>query len=71
MSYSTINSKGQQYFLHGKDVTLKNGRLQRIYFFAKQPKDQDRLDAIPDGFETVENTQTGLPVLRRIKQPAA
>jgi hypothetical protein len=27
MAYSQTNSKGQQYFLHMKDVTLKGGRL--------------------------------------------
>ncbi|HJN93109.1 MAG TPA: hypothetical protein QGF05_10360 [Dehalococcoidia bacterium] len=69
MSYSTINSRGQTYYLHGKDVVLKNGREQRIYFFAKQRKDKGALDAIPDGMEITENKQTGLPVLRRIRQP--
>jgi len=70
MSYSMINSRGQTYYLHGKDVVLKNGREQRIYFFAKQPKDEGVLDTIPEGMEITENKQTGLPVLRRIKQPA-
>lgn len=69
MSYRTTNSKGQTYFLHAKDVVLKNGREQRIYFFAKQPK-EGALDAMPEGYEIAENSQTGLPVLRRIKQPA-
>jgi hypothetical protein len=58
------NSKEQTYFLHGKDVMLKNGREQRIYFFGKQAK-EGALDAIPDGFMIKENTQTGLPVLKR------
>jgi hypothetical protein len=39
MAYSQTNSKGQQYFLHMKDVTLKGGRLQRIYFFARDVRD--------------------------------
>ena len=45
MSFSTTNSRGQTYYLHGKDVMLKNGREQRIYYFAKEPKPRgDRCD---------------------------
>jgi len=64
VALSYKNSKEQTYFLHGKDVMLKNGREQRIYFFGKQAK-EGALDAIPDGFTIKENTQTGLPVLKR------
>ena len=64
MALSYVNSKDQTYFLHTKDVLLKNGREQRIYFFAKQVKD-GALDALPDGFMIKENLQTGLPVLKR------
>lgn len=65
-TYSYTNSKGQTYYLHGKDVTLKNGRVQRIYFFAKDVRDGS-LDAIPEGMEVMETTRTKMPVLRRIK----
>ena len=64
MALSYKNSKDQTYFLHTRDVLLKNGREQRIYFFGKQVK-EGALDAIPDGFMIKENTQTGLPVLKR------
>ncbi len=67
MTLAYKNSKDQTYFLHTKDVLLKNGREQRIYFFAKQVK-EGALDALPGGFMIKENTQTGLPVLKR---PAA
>lgn len=69
MVYSHINSRGQTYYLHSKDVILKNGREQRIYYFAKTTR-PEAIDAIPDGMEISENKQTGLPVLRRIRQPA-
>lgn len=68
MPYTTTNSKGQTYYLHSRVVTLKNDRQQRIYFFAKTVKD-GVIEAMPAGFEITENTQTGLPVLRKIKQP--
>ena len=64
MALSYTNSKDQTYFLHTREVLLKNGREQRIYFFGKQVK-EGALDAIPDGFIIKENTQTGLPVLKR------
>ena len=64
MAYAHTNSKGQQYFLHMKDVTLKGGRLQRIYFFARDVR-PGAVDALPAGFVTVENAKTGLPVLKK------
>ena len=64
MAYEHTNSKGQQYFLHMKDVTLKGGRLQRIYFFARDVR-PGAVDALPAGYVTVENAKTGLPVLKK------
>ncbi len=64
MAYSTVNSKGQTYYLHMKDVTLKGGRLQRIYFFARDIRD-GAMDALPEGYEEVENPRTGLKVLKK------
>jgi hypothetical protein len=69
MAYSQTNSKGQQYFLHMKDVTLKGGRLQRIYFFARDVRD-GAVDELPEGYVSVENPKTGLLVLKKA-QPAA
>ena len=34
MAYSHKNSKGKTYWLHSKDVTLRGGRTQTIYYFA-------------------------------------
>lgn len=64
MAYSHTNSRDQQYYLHMKDVTLKGGRLQRIYFFARDVR-EGAVDAMPDGYMAVENPRTGLPVLKR------
>ena len=33
MAFTHKNSKGDTYYLHGKDVTLRNGRKQRIVKF--------------------------------------
>ena len=49
-----------------KDVTLKGGRLQRIYFFAREVSAKGTpLEALPDGRVTVENPRTGLLVLKK------
>ena len=65
MPFSHKNSKGQTYYLHGKEVTLQGGRKQKIHYFARAPKAGEALDAIPAGHEVVENPRTGLPFLKR------
>lgn len=64
MAYSYTNSKGQTYHLHSKKVTLKNGRVQTIYFFARDVRDGS-LDAVPAGMQVVETKRTGMPVLKK------
>jgi hypothetical protein len=66
-AYSYTNSKGQTYYLHSKDVTLKNGREQTIYFFARDVREEGALQEVPAGYEVVETKRTGMPVLRKIK----
>lgn len=63
MAYSHTNSKGQTYFLHSKDVTLRGGRQQTIYYFGKEVKD-GALDELPANKMVVENPKTGLPMLK-------
>jgi len=65
MAYSYANSKGQTYFLHSKEVTLRGGRRQRIFFFAREEREEGGLDAVPEGYRVVENKKTGLPMLKR------
>lgn len=64
MAYEHTNSKGQKYYLHQKDVTLKGGRVQRIYYFAREEK-EGTIDAVPEGMTVVENPRTGLPILKK------
>ncbi len=63
MAYAFENSKGNTYYLHKKDTTLKNGRKQTIYFFAREVKDGS-LDRVPEGYE-VSESRNGLPVLKK------
>ena len=64
MAFSHQNSKSQTYYLHQRDVTLKGGRVQRIFFFAREIKD-GAIDALPAGYQIVENARTGLPILKK------
>jgi hypothetical protein len=63
MAYKFVNSKGKAYYLHTKEVELKGGRTQSLYFFAKEPR-EGSLDAIPSGYQVAE-TKNGLPVLKK------
>ena len=63
MAYAHTNSKGNTYYLHGRETTLKNGTTRTLYFFAKEVKD-DSLDAVPEGY-VVSESKNGLPVLKK------
>ncbi len=65
MAYSVVSKKsGKTYYLHTKDVTLRGGRLQTIYFFAQIVRDGS-LESLPDGYIVSENPRTGLPLLKK------
>ena len=63
-AYKYTNSKGQDYYLHYRDVTLKNGRVQRIYFFARDVREENALASVPAGKEVFETKRTNMPVLK-------
>ena len=67
MAYSYTNSKGQTYYLHSREVNLRGGRVQRIYWFAKEVDESRAVDELPAGYEVVESERTGLPILRKKK----
>lgn len=68
MAYSVKSKKsGKTYYLHSKEVILAGGRKQRIYYFAGEIK-KNAIDALPDGYEVMENKRTGLPMLRKKKK---
>lgn len=64
MAFSYTNKKGQTYYLHSRQVTLKNGRQQTIYFFARDER-PGSLDAVPAGYAVMETKRTGMPVLKK------
>jgi len=64
MAFSYKNTKGDSYYLHYKDVVLRGGRKQRIYFFARDVR-SNSLDAVPSGYKVIETKRTGMPVLKK------
>ncbi|HSE60966.1 MAG TPA: hypothetical protein VLA88_01570 [Candidatus Saccharimonadales bacterium] len=64
-AYSHTNSKGVTYYLHSKEVTLRGGKLQRIYFFAKEERPADAVADLPEGYTVVENPRNGFLTLKK------
>lgn len=64
MAYSHTNSKGVTYYLHKKDVTLRGGKQQTIYYFAKDER-PEAIDQLPEGYQCVENPRNGFLTLKR------
>jgi hypothetical protein len=68
MAYEYTNKKGMKYYLHSREVSLRGGRKQRIFFFARDIR-PGVLDSLPDGYQVQETTKTGMPILKKIQSP--
>ena len=64
-AYPHTNSKGVTYYLHSKEVTLRGGKQQRIYFFAKEERPDDAVADLPEGYTVVENPRNGFLTLKK------
>jgi len=60
--FSHKNSKGTTYYLHSKDVKLRGGKMQKIFFFSKVSVGS--ID-MPHGYKVIESKRTGLPLLKK------
>jgi hypothetical protein len=65
VAYSQKNSRGQEYFLHSKKVTLKGGRVETIYYFSRKVDEPNAIDAVPADRMVSENARTGLLLLKK------
>ena len=65
MAYSYTNSKGVTYYLHSKVVTLRGGKQQRIYYFAKDVRDKEAVDELPSDRVVNENPRNGFLTLKK------
>lgn len=68
MAYSQTNSKGVTYYLHKADVTLRGGKPQTIYFFAKTPNNAKGSPTdLPADREVSENPRNGFLTVKKKK----
>lgn len=68
MPYSVTSKKsGSTYFLFKKDVVLRGGRKQTIFYFTKDENNSkgQALEELPAGYMVMENARTGLPMLKK------
>jgi hypothetical protein len=64
MAYSHTNSKGVKYYLNSKEVTLRGGKKQVIYYFSKDER-PEAVEKLPDGFVVNENPRNGFLTVKR------
>lgn len=64
--YSHTNAKGVTYYLNTQEVTLKGGRVQRIYFFTKDAGRGTACD-LPEGKQVNENPRNGFLTVSNAK----
>jgi hypothetical protein len=64
MAYKHTNSKGVTYYLNSKDVTLRGGKQQTIYYFSKDER-KDTASDLPDGMSVNENPRNGFLTVKR------
>ena len=63
MAFSTTNSKGVTYYLNSKDVTLRGGKVQKIFYFSKDQRPE--ATDLPDGMMVNENPRNGFLTVKR------
>ncbi len=66
MAYSHVNSKGVKYYLNSKEVTLRGGKKQTIYYFSKDERPEG-IDDVPEGMQVNENPRNGFLTVSRKK----
>ena len=65
MGYKHVNSRGVTYYLNSKEVTLRGGKKQRIFYFSRdeRPEAAD----LPADMLVNENNRNGFLVVKRKK----
>ena len=64
MAYSHTNSKGSTYYLHTKKSVTSTGKERTLFYFSKELREGEALDAVPAGY-TVAEMKTGMLVLKK------
>ncbi len=53
------------YTLHAREIALKGGHKQVIYFFSKRNPKSGMPVEMPEGYSVAVNKRTGLPYLKK------
>ncbi len=64
MAYKHTNSKGVTYYLNSKEVTLRGGKTQVIYYFSKDERPETASD-LPSDRKVEENPRNGFLTLKK------
>jgi len=68
MAYKHTNSKGVTYYLYKSEVTLRGGKPQTIYFFAKTDNNaKGTATDLPEDREVRENPRNGFLTISKKK----
>jgi hypothetical protein len=65
MAYKHTNSKGVDYYLNSKEVTLRGGKKQVIFFFSKDERADTGVNELPAGMVVNENPRNGFLTVKR------
>ena len=64
-NYHHTNSKGVKYYLNSKEVTLRGGKKQSIYYFSKEESPEGC--PLPEFYTVNENPRNGFLTVRSDK----
>ena len=64
MAFSYTNSKGNTYYLHTKKSMTSTGKERTLFYFSKELKQEEALDAVTAGYSVAE-MKTGMLVLKK------
>ncbi len=65
-AYQHTNSKGVSYYLNCKNVVLRGGKEQMIYYFSKDDRPETGCE-LPEGMSVNENPRNGFLTVSRDK----
>jgi hypothetical protein len=63
--YSHTNSKGVTYHLNTKEVNLRGGKVQQIFYFSKDAG-RDTATSLPGGMKVNENPRNGFLTVSKV-----
>ena len=66
-TYAYCNSRGETYYLHAREVQLRNGHRSYAFYFSKQIRRANALSRMPSGYAIKEMPRSAMPRLARVE----